>query len=84
VGGILSQIADDYVVLEFRKNRVMVPRSAIGSLVKGDDDLTVRLDTTGEEDEWLRRLAERELGTGQPMMPPSPTTQKPALPPPPR
>ena len=84
VGGILSQIADDHVVLEFRKNRVMVPRSAIGAVVQGDDDLSVRLDTTSEEDNWLRRLAERELGTGQPMMPPSPTTQKPALSTPPR
>jgi hypothetical protein len=84
VGGILSQIADDHVVLEFRKNRVMVPRSAIGAVVQGDDDLSVRLDTTSEEDNWLRRLAERELGTGQPMMPPSPTTQKPALSMPPR
>ncbi|HZN37987.1 MAG TPA: hypothetical protein VFD82_04245 [Planctomycetota bacterium] len=84
VGGILSQIADDHVVLEFRKNRVMVPRSAIGAVVQGDDDLTVRLDTTREEDDWLRRLAERELGTGQPMMPPSPTNQKPALSAPPR
>ena len=44
-----------------------------------DDDLSVRLDTTQQEDDWLRRLAERELGTGQPMMPPSPTTHKPAL-----
>ena len=79
VGGILSQIADDHVVLEFRKNRVMVPRSAIGAVVQGDDDLSVRLDTTQQEDDWLRRLAERELGTGQPMMPPSPTTHKPAL-----
>ena len=84
VGGILSQIADDHVILEFRKNRVMVPRSAIGAVVQGDDDLSVRLDTTSEEDDWLRRLAERELGTGQPMMPPSPTTQKPALSTPPR
>lgn len=79
VGGILSQIADDHVVLEFRKNRVMVPRSAIGALVEGNEDLTVRLNTTQQEDDWLRRLAERELGTGQPMMPPSPTTHKPSL-----
>jgi hypothetical protein len=79
VGGILSQIADDHVVLEFRKNRVMVPRSAIGAVVQGDDDLSVRLDTTREEDDWLRRLAERELGTGQAMMPPSPKTHRPEL-----
>ena len=84
VGGILSQIADDHVVLEFRKNRVMVPRSAIGALVQGNEDLTVRLDTTSEEDDWLRRLAERELGTGQPMMPPSTTTHRPTLPAQPR
>ena len=30
VGGILSQIADDHVVLEFRSNRVMLPKSLIG------------------------------------------------------
>ena len=31
VGGILSHIADDHIVLEFRSNRVMLPRSALPS-----------------------------------------------------
>ena len=64
VGGILSGIADDHIVLEFRSNRVMLPKSAIGEVVEGDDDATVRLRTTREEDDWLRQLAERQLGTG--------------------
>lgn len=38
VGGILSRIADDHIVLEFRSNRVMLPRSAIGEVVQGESD----------------------------------------------
>ena len=66
IGGILSRIADDHVVLEFRKNRVMLPKSEIGEIVSGDrkgDD--VRLGTTDEEDRWVRNLAKRQLGTGK-------------------
>jgi hypothetical protein len=65
VGGILSQIADDHIVLEFRSNRVMLPKSAIGKVVQGENTDEVRLDVTREEDDWLRGLAERELGTGK-------------------
>lgn len=65
VGGILSKIADDHIVLEFRSNRVMLPKSAIGEIVQGkDEDGKIRLGTTSEEDSWVRSLAERELGTG--------------------
>lgn len=64
VGGILSGIADDHIVLEFRKNRVMLPKSLIGQVVQGEEDAEIRLDTTREEDDWLRRLIERQLGTG--------------------
>ncbi len=64
VGSILSGIADDHIVLEFRSNRVMLPKSAIGEVVAGQEQQDVRLDTTSEEDAWLRRLAARELGTG--------------------
>lgn len=66
VGGILSSIADDHIVLEFRSNRVMLPRSAIGEIVSGkSSDSKIRLGTTSEEDSWIRTLSERELGTGQ-------------------
>lgn len=75
VGGILSSIADDHVVLEFRSNRVMLPKSAIGEVVQGEGDTPVRLSTTREEDDWLRRLVERQLGTGtapnEPKVPPA-------------
>lgn len=64
VGGILSGIADDHVVLEFRKNRVMLPKSLVGEVVQGEGQSGIRLDTTREEDDWLRRLAERQIGTG--------------------
>jgi hypothetical protein len=64
VGGILSGIADDHVVLEFRKNRVMLPKSLVGEVVQGEAESEIRLDTTLEEDDWLRRLAERQIGTG--------------------
>ncbi len=73
VGGILSGIADDHVVLEFRSNRVMLPRSAVGQVVSGESDAAVRLDTTREEDDWLRHLVERQVGNGAPPVPaPSP------------
>ncbi|MFK7742575.1 MAG: hypothetical protein AB8H80_19850 [Planctomycetota bacterium] len=66
VGGILSKIADDHVVLEFRRNRVMLPKSLVGEIVSGEQDNNkVRLGTTVEEDDWVRDLAERELGTGR-------------------
>lgn len=70
VGSILSDIADDYVVLEFRSNRVMLPKAAVGEVVQGDHDAPLRLATTNEEDDWLRRLVERQLGTGLPAAPP--------------
>lgn len=62
VGGILSQIADDHVVLEFRSNRVILPRSAVGEVVAGPQGEGVRLGTTSEENDWVRKLAEREVG----------------------
>ena len=65
VGGILSRIADDHIVLEFRSNRVMLPRSVVGEIVSGNGDQAVRLGTTTEEDDWVRKLAERQLGTGK-------------------
>lgn len=69
VGGILSGIADDHVVLEFRSNRVMLPRSVVGQVVQGEGDAGVRLDTTREEDDWLRKLVERQVGSGAPPAP---------------
>jgi hypothetical protein len=66
VGGILSRIADDHIVLEFRSNRVMLPKSAIGEIVSGKDaDGDVLLGTTSEEENWIHTLVERELGAGQ-------------------
>ncbi len=83
VGGILSQIADDHIVLEFRSNRVMLPKSAVGQVVRGEDEGGVRLDITPQEDDWLKAIAERQLGSGTgalaPGAPPAPTT--PAAPP---
>ena len=64
VGGILSHVADDHIVLEFRSNRVMLPRSAVGEVVQGEGEAAVRLDVTREEDDWVKSLAERQLGTG--------------------
>ena len=66
VGGILSRIADDHIVLEFRSNRVMLPKSAIGEIVSGQHaDGDVLLGTTSEEEKWIHTLVERELGIGQ-------------------
>lgn len=72
VGGILRSIADDHVVLEFRSNRVMLPKSVVGEIVDGDGNGNVRLGTTSEEDGWLQQIAERELGTGRGLEPAAP------------
>lgn len=84
VGSILSGIADDHIVLEFRSNRVMLPKSVIGEIVQGQGDDDVRLDTTREEDAWLRQMSERQLGSGQgptaPKQPPVPAPQDAAKP----
>ena len=69
VGGILKRIADDHIVLEFRSNRVMLPKSAVGEIVSGEgSDDRVRIGTTSEEESWIKSLSERELGgkQGQP------------------
>jgi hypothetical protein len=66
IGGILSEIADDHVVLQFRSNRVILPKSAVGEIVPGSSDGGhVRLGTTTEEEDWLKQLSERQLGNGQ-------------------
>ena len=71
VGGILTRIADDHVVLEVRSNRVMLPKDSVGQILSGDDGREVRLGTTSEEDHWLRTIAARELGTGRGLEAPS-------------
>jgi hypothetical protein len=65
VGSILSSIADDHIVLEFRSNRVMLPKNAIDEVVQGEGEGGVRLGTTREEDDWVRQLSERQLGQPQ-------------------
>ncbi|MCA3009724.1 MAG: hypothetical protein INH34_15220, partial [Phycisphaerales bacterium] len=62
IGGILSQVADDHVVMEWRSNRIILPRSVVGSVVQGQQPDDVQFKLSAEEDAWLRSLAERELG----------------------
>ncbi|MGC3970487.1 MAG: hypothetical protein QM775_25065 [Pirellulales bacterium] len=64
VGGILKQIADsdDHIVLEFRSNRVILPKAVVGQVVQGEAEQEVRLDVTPQEDNWVRTIAERQLG----------------------
>jgi len=61
VGGILQSIADDHVVLETRSNRVMLPKSAVEEIVPVNSEVGVRIGTTQEEDEWLRKLSDQQL-----------------------
>ena len=56
-------------MLEFRSNRVMLPKTAIGEVVQGEGEGGVRLGTTREEDDWVRQLSERQLGTMRPDLP---------------
>ena len=80
VGGILSAIADDHIILEFRSNRVMLPKSAIGQVVRGEDEGGVRLGVTPQENDWLKTLAERQLGNGAAPVEPQPSTATPGTP----
>lgn len=61
VGSIMAGITDDYVVLESRSNRVLLPRSVVGEIVEGEGQSSVQVGTTDEEELWLRRQAERQL-----------------------
>lgn len=65
IGGILSEVTDDHIVLEIRRNRVMLPKAEVGEIVDGAEPLKVQLGITREEDQWLRGLAERALGGAQ-------------------
>ena len=80
IGGILTQVADDHVVMEWRSNRVVLPRSVVGSIVKGQPSDEVQFSLSAEEDAWLRGLAERELSrdreAAQPKMPTQPEPGK--------
>jgi hypothetical protein len=85
VGGILRQIADgdDHIVLEFRSNRVILPKSVVGAIVQGEPAQEVRLEVTREEDAWVKTLAERELEakkTGTAPSEPPPAAPKPQAP----
>lgn len=72
VGAILRNIADDHIVLETRSNRVMLPKSVIDEIVQTSTDTGVRVTTTREEDEWLRKIVRRQIGQKQPATPPAP------------
>ncbi len=80
VGGILSQIADDHIVLEFRSNRVMLPKSAISQVGEGEEQQAVRLDITREEDDWVRSMIERQIGRDTGKSEPAPKSTAPKTP----
>lgn len=50
----------------------MLPKALVGKVVQGEGDAAIRLDTTREEDDWLRQLIERQLGSGTGAEPPTP------------
>lgn len=72
VGSILSSIADDHIVLETRSNRVMLPKSAVEEIVLTDAENGVRVTTTAEEDEWLRKKSRGQLQRPAPTQPAAP------------
>lgn len=66
VGGILESIADDHVILQTRSNRVMLPKSVVGEIIRTEGSTEVRIGTTSEEDDWLRQISERQLRSSDP------------------
>lgn len=61
VGAILESIADDYVEIAIRSNRILLPRSAVGKVVQASPDPGVRFDLGRDEQQWLEQMAARQL-----------------------
>mgnify|MGYP000512885559 CR=1 FL=1 len=50
------------IVADAAKNPATAPATAVGEVVAGPQGDGVRLGTTTEENDWVRKLAEREVG----------------------
>lgn len=61
VGAILSNVADDNIVLEMKSDRIILPRSAIDEIVRTPERGEVRFELGDSEEKWLQDLAERQL-----------------------
>lgn len=60
VGQILESVADDYVILEMKSNRILLPKSAIEEIGQHSSG-SVGFARGTDEDQWVRRLAEQKL-----------------------
>ena len=61
VGEILQTVGDDHYVLQMQSDRIVVPRSAVQQVVERGGSEGVRFGSVGDEEQWLRGVAERQL-----------------------
>jgi len=61
VGEILQSVGDDHYVIQMHSDRIVVPRSAVQQVVERQGAEGVRFGTVGDEEQWLRGVAERQL-----------------------
>ena len=61
VGAILESVVDDHYVLQMRSDRIVVPRSAVDSVVADVGNEGLRFGSLGGEEEWLRQVAAQKL-----------------------
>lgn len=61
VGAILESVVDDQYILQMRSDRIVVPRSAVEEVVQQPGSDNLRFGSLGDEEEWLRQVATRQL-----------------------
>lgn len=61
VGEILQTVGDDHYVLQMQSDRIVVPRSAVQQVVERGGSEGLRFGSVGDEEQWLRGVAERQL-----------------------
>lgn len=76
VGQILETVDDDHYILQMRSDRIVVPRSTVEKVVQQPGSENLRFGSTGDEEGWLREMAERQLqsertGKVAPAVPPA-------------
>jgi hypothetical protein len=61
VGAILESVVDDQYIIQMRSDRIVVPRSEVEQVVQHPASDNLRFGSLGDEEEWLRQVAARQL-----------------------
>lgn len=63
VGEILETVGDDHYVLQMHSDRIVIPRSEVQQVVQRGGNEGLRFGSLGDEEQWLRDVAGRQLET---------------------